>query len=247
MQSIDMLTVLNPHNLTQPFPDVEIALKEPDGLLAIGGCLSPKRLTTAYQQGIFPWSSEGEPILWWSPDPRLVLFPDNLKVSRSLRKTLRQNKFEIRCDTAFKRVIEECAGPRADAAGTWISNDMIKAYCHLHNLGIAHCIEAWEENQLSGGLYGVAIGRVFYGESMFFRSRDASKVAFVTLVNALKAWNYALIDCQIYSQHLVAFGAEEIPRARFTQLLRQYCGESVSEDAWINLSYLNLDSPTDRP
>lgn len=226
------LTVLNPRNPEQDFPAVKQALREPDGLLAIGGCLSEKRLLNAYRHGIFPWYNFGEPILWWSPDPRMVLFPDKLIVSRSLRKTLRQNRFSVTFDRAFTEVIAACAAPRPGADGTWITTDIDEAYKRLHRLGIAHSVEAWFEGELVGGLYGVALGQVFFGESMFHTKTDASKVAFVTLVERLKVWDYQLVDCQIYSTHLASLGAEEIDRTDFVNLLNRYCDACVSQSAW---------------
>lgn len=226
------LTILNPKNPEQDFPPVKRALREPDGLLAIGGCLSKKRLINAYRKGIFPWYNPGEPILWWSPDPRLVLFPDKLVISRSLRKTLRQNSFLVTFDQAFSEVINGCAEPRAEQSGTWITADIRQAYLELHQLGIAHSVETWSDSELVGGLYGVALGQVFFGESMFHTKTDASKVAFAVLVEKLKSWDYQLIDCQIHSNHLVSLGAEEIPRDRFVKLLNIYCDMPVQPYAW---------------
>ncbi len=217
------LTFLDPNNPEQDFPPVNKALREPDGLLAVGGCLSKQRLLNAYRHGIFPWYNPGEPILWWSPDPRLVLFPDKLIVSRSLRKTMRKNIFLITFDQAFNEVIAACAKPRKDAAGTWITEEINQAYNELHNLGIAHSAEAWLNGELVGGLYGIALGQVFFGESMFHTKTDASKVVFATLVEQLKSLNYQLIDCQVHTQHLESFGAQEIDRSEFTKLLDQYC------------------------
>lgn len=211
--------VIDPYAAGCEFPEVSRALAEPNGLLAIGGSLTPDCLLTAYRQGIFPWFSEGQPILWWSPDPRMVLFPQRLKISRSLRKTLRHSPYHVTLDRAFGEVIRGCAQPRADEAGTWIGGDMIHAYAQLHDLGYAHSAEAWCGDTLVGGVYGVAIGRVFFGESMFYRARDASKTAFVHLVRQLAAWQFSVIDCQMRTQHLERLGAEEIPRARFVQLL----------------------------
>lgn len=202
-----------------PFPEPDKAMREPNGLLAAGGDLSPQRLIEAYRQGIFPWYGENDPILWWSPDPRLVLFPENLRISRSLRKSLRKNH-EIRTDTAFEAVMRKCAEPRRDGAGTWISEEMISAYCALHGMGIAHSIETWIEGELAGGLYGVALGKVFFGESMFSRRTDASKIAFVHLVKQLERWGFSMIDCQARTQHLVSLGAVEIPRSAFASILR---------------------------
>lgn len=212
---------IDPTDDKAPFPDVELALREPDGLLAIGGGLSPKRLINAYTHGIFPWYSAGQPILWWSPDPRLVLYPAELRISRSLRKTLRRQSFDVTFDQAFAKVINACAEPRPSQDGTWITPEMNKAYCQLHEMGLAHSVEAWHQGELLGGLYGVAIGQVFFGESMFSRRTDASKVAFAHLVRHLENWNYRLIDCQVKSTHLVSLGAREIPRRQFTQLLTQ--------------------------
>jgi leucyl/phenylalanyl-tRNA---protein transferase len=229
-----MLTVLDPLDDTQPFPPAEQALEEPDGLLAVGGSLAPHRLLNAYRNGIFPWYNEGEPILWWSPNPRLTLLPERLRVSRSLRKILRRQGFQISFDRAFEAVIEGCAAPRPNAAGTWISPEMQNAYITMHQQGIAHSVESWYDNKLVGGLYGIAIGRVFFGESMFSRRSNASKAAFAVFVQALKEWNYALIDCQIHTDHLAAFGAEEMPRSDFLSLLDRYCERPVSPQAWEN-------------
>lgn len=226
------ITVLDPKNPEQDFPLANKALKEPDGLLAIGGCLSTKRLLNAYRHGIFPWYNLGEPILWWSPNPRLVLFLDKLIVSRSLRKTLRKNSFSVTFDQAFHEVIAACADSRKESAGTWITADINQAYNELHRLGIAHSVEAWLNGGLVGGLYGVALGRVFFGESMFHTRTDASKVAFVRLVEQLKAWDYQLIDCQVHTSHLARFGAEEINRKCFAQLLDQFCDDYANKSAW---------------
>ena len=210
-----------------PFPPVEQALLDPDGLLAVGGDLSPQRLLNAYQHGIFPWYTEGEPILWWSPDPRCVLFPEKLKISRSLRKTLRKQLFEVRMDTAFEAVMQACAENRPNQKGTWITDDILQAYVNMHQLGFAHSVECWQDGQLMGGLYGMAIGKVFFGESMFSRKTDASKVAMVYLCEYLKQHGFKLIDSQVYTQHLESLGAEMIPRTRFTELLEQYCWEDA--------------------
>jgi len=207
------------------FPDVNLALDEPDGLLAIGGDLKPQRLLAAYRMGIFPWYNEGQPILWWAPNPRAVLFPQHLKISRSLRKTLRKQSFTITLDQAFADVIKACSHPRnyETQPGTWITRDMKRAYQQLHDQGHAHSVECWHEGQLVGGLYGVAIGRVFFGESMFTRRSDASKVAFITLTQQLAHWGFGVIDCQIHSLHLESLGAETIQRERFTDLLNTFC------------------------
>lgn len=203
----------------------------PEGLLAIGGDLAPARLLAAYRSGIFPWYNPGQPILWWCPDPRAVLFPRHLHVSRSLRKTVRQGRFQVTFDTAFARVIAGCAGPRAQypAGGTWITPEMQEAYLQLHELGYAHSVEAWRDGQLRGGLYGVALGAAFFGESMFSLEADASKVAFAQAVWQLDAWGYEVIDCQMESAHLARFGAQSIPRSAFLEIL----GAAVErEDRW---------------
>jgi leucyl/phenylalanyl-tRNA--protein transferase len=226
------LTVLNPRNPEQDFPPLNKALREPDGLLAIGGCLSEKRLLNAYRHGIFPWYNPGEPILWWSPDPRLVLFPDKLIVSRSLRKTLRKNIFTVTFDQAFSEVIAACAKPRKESTGTWITEDIAQAYNELYQSGFAHSAEAWLDGELVGGLYGIALGRVFFGESMFHTRTDASKVVFVTLVKQLKAWDYQLIDCQVHTTHLASFGAVSCDRSYFAKSLNQYCDTPPHPSAW---------------
>lgn len=217
------LVWLDPDDDEQRFPHPEQALREPDGLLAVGGSLSPARLLAAYRRGIFPWYSSGQPILWWSPDPRTVLFPQNIRVSRSLRKTLRKGLFAITMDSAFATVIRRCGEPRPDAPGTWITPEMVEAYCRLHRLGHAHSVETWYQGELVGGLYGVAIGRIFYGESMFSRMSDASKVALVALTAQLEQWQFAVIDCQMHTTHMISLGAEDIPRRIFTDYLGRYC------------------------
>ena len=229
------LTLLDPDNPAQAFPPLYKALREPDGLLAVGGCLSTERLINAYRRGIFPWYNADEPILWWSPDPRLVLFPDKLLVSRSLRKTLRKNVFTVTFDKAFSEVMIACAEPRKDSAGTWISSDIYQAYVELHQQGFAHSVEVWFNEELVGGLYGVALGQVFFGESMFHTKTDASKVAFVSLVEQLQTLHYQLIDCQIHTNHLASLGAEDIDRRTFVRLLNQYCRMPVSLIAWQDL------------
>jgi leucyl/phenylalanyl-tRNA--protein transferase len=204
-----------------PFPPLSRAAREPNGLLAAGADLSSARLVEAYGQGIFPWFSEGQPILWWSPDPRMVLFPGALKVSRSLGRTLRKEPFELRADSAFGRVMEACAAPRAGQDGTWITDAMREAYGELHRQGIAHSVEAWRDGELVGGLYGIALGRAFFGESMFSRVPDASKVALVALARSLEAWGFGMIDCQMKTAHLASLGAHEIPRAEFARRLQE--------------------------
>lgn len=204
------------------FPQLEQALKAPNGLLAIGGDLSAKRLLSAYRQGIFPWFSEGEPILWWSPDPRMVLFPNELKISRSLAKTLKRHPFELRINTAFRAVMQACSqARRPEQDGTWINEDMIEAYCELHAQGHAISSESWLDGKLVGGCYGIKIGRMFYGESMFHHVTDASKVAFVNLVEYLKHQQVGMIDCQMKTPLLTSFGGHEIPRATFLQTLTE--------------------------
>jgi leucyl/phenylalanyl-tRNA--protein transferase len=207
--------VLKSNTADLRFPPVELA--SPEGLLAVGGDLRAERLLEAYRHGIFPWYNPGQPILWWSPDPRAVLFPSKLKVARSLRKTLRRKKFDVTLDTAFRDVMRQCALPRPGnpAGGTWIMPEMIEAYGVLHDRGLAHSVESWREGKLVGGLYGVAMGKAFFGESMFSNETDASKVAFVHLVRQLERWGYAFIDCQISSAHLFSLGAEEIRRQDF--------------------------------
>jgi leucyl/phenylalanyl-tRNA---protein transferase len=216
----------------EPFPPVTRALRSPNGLLCAGGDLSPERLVEAYRHGIFPWFSEGEPILWWSPDPRMVLFPDELKVSRSLRKTLARDVYETRFDTAFREVMEACAAPREGQAGTWIVPEMVEAYVALHERGLAHSVESWRDGELVGGLYGVALGRAFFGESMFSRATDASKVALVRLVERLRIQGCDLIDCQQNTAHLASLGAREIPRKAFAQHLRDSIQYPPSGARW---------------
>ncbi len=231
---------IDPNDKTFRFPDVCLALHEPDGLLAVGGDLSPDRLQASYRHGIFPWYNHGQPILWWAPDPRAVLFPENLKISRSLQKTLRKQSFTITTDKAFREVVEACSGPRANEVdineenqpGTWITPEMKQAYQQLHEVGLAHSVECWLDKKLVGGLYGVALGQVFFGESMFTRVTDASKVAFVHLVKQLSQWDFKLIDCQITSAHLESLGAESIRREQFVQLLDQYCEAPGKPGLW---------------
>lgn len=223
---------LNPYDPSD-FPNVSLALPEPNGLLAVGGDLSVERLLAAYQRGIFPWYSGDQPILWWSPDPRSVLFPDKLHISRSLHKTLRKQLFSITLDQAFEKVIQACSEPRADDHGTWITDEMQQAYIRLHQAGYAHSVESWLNGQLVGGLYGVALGKVFYGESMFSCVSDASKVAFVFLVQQLRRWQFALIDCQIETAYLNQFGAELIARNKFIKLLNQYCQQPGKNKPWM--------------
>jgi len=217
----------------QPFPPLAQALQEPNGLLAIGGELTPQRLLEAYRLGIFPWFSTNDPILWWSPDPRMILFPDEMKISRSLAKRLNQRDCEVRFDTAFRQVMQACAAsPRPGQDGTWILPEMVEAYCQLHALGYAHSVETWVEGELVGGLYGVAIGRMFYGESMFYRQTDASKIAFVHLVRHLHRQGYGMIDCQMKTTHLERFGAREIPRQEFVRHLSVLVNHPQGPGQW---------------
>ena len=227
-----MIPWLNPQD---SFPPLSTALKNPSGLLAAGADLSPERLIQAYKLGIFPWFSAAEPILWWSPDPRMVLFPSELKVSRSLQKSLRDRNYRVRIDSSFRAVMSACAqAPRDGQNGTWISNEMIDAFCVLHNRGIAHSVETWIGGELAGGLYGIALGQAFYGESMFARATDASKIAFVHLVRQLQRWKFGVIDCQMRTDHLARFGAREIPRSEFSTLLAKLvnCNNPVTISPW---------------
>lgn len=215
-----------------PFPSPERALRQPNGLLAAGGELTPARLLAAYRQGIFPWYSGDEPVLWWSPDPRMVLFPAEFHLPRSLAKRLRRGDFDIRVDTAFADVMHGCAAPRGGEHGTWITGPMIDAYCALHRQGHAHSVETWIDGRLAGGLYGVAIGRVFYGESMFARSADASKIALASLVPRLQRHGFGIIDCQMNTAHLARFGAREIPRKVFIRHLAELVNYPQPAAVW---------------
>jgi leucyl/phenylalanyl-tRNA--protein transferase len=210
------------------FPPLENALREPPGLLAAGGDLSPARLLAAYERGVFPWYSAQQPILWWSPDPRMVLYPDEFKCSRSLRKTLRNGPYTTRIDSAFSATIRACAAPRRGGPDTWLNNEMIASYEQLHALGFGHSIETYLAEQLVGGLYGLQLGQVFFGESMFSIGRDASKVAFARLVDECRARAIQVIDCQVASTHLASLGAREVTRSQFVTLLRRYAKRSPS-------------------
>jgi leucyl/phenylalanyl-tRNA--protein transferase len=213
------------------FPPPEEALEEPDGLLALGGDLAPERLVHAYQNGIFPWFSDDQPILWWSPDPRCVLFPDEVHISRSLKRTLNKGYFSITADQAFSEVIHFCATVREE--GTWITNDMISAYTTLHQQGTAHSFEAWNpRGELVGGLYGIALGKCFFGESMFSLETDASKVLMVAIAYQLDAWGYQLMDCQVESGHLLRMGARCITRSDFLSILRKYVQAKPDHTSW---------------
>ena len=225
---------IRPEDPPEAFPDPATALSDPDGLLAVGGDLSPARLLYAYRHGIFPWYHAEQPVLWWSPDPRTVLFPADMHLSRSLGKRLRQGGFEVRFDTAFAEVMRACAEPRPNQpeGGTWISPVMQSAYAELHRLGHAHSVEIWMDGALAGGLYGVSVGRVFFGESMFSRVTDASKLALACLARQLEAWSFALMDCQVYSPHLESLGAVELPRALFLEMLAEHCAEPAPTGPW---------------
>lgn len=217
------------------FPPLDAALREPNGLIAAGADLSPARLVDAYRRGIYPWYSDGQPILWWSPDPRMVLFVDELRISRSLAKRIRRREFEVRCDTAFDDVIVACAyAPRDGQRGTWITQDMIDAYSRLHTLGYTHSIEAWREDELVGGLYGLALGNVFFGESMFARATDASKVCLATLVAILQQRGGGLVDCQQETAHLASMGARPIARKDFAGQLRELIHSNGPPSGWPN-------------
>jgi leucyl/phenylalanyl-tRNA--protein transferase len=212
-----MIYLLDADDPESPFPAPALAETDPNGLLAVGGDLSPTRLLNAYRLGIFPWFSRGQPILWWAPDPRMVLYPNELKVSRSLRKTLRRGHLSVSFDQDFGAVIRACAMPRTGDDGTWLLPPMIRAYEALHRVGHAHSVESWEGDRLVGGLYGVALGRIFFGESMFSRVTDASKAALVALVERLRRHDFRLLDCQVHTTHLESLGARAVPRAVFQQ------------------------------
>lgn len=215
---------LDPTQPEQPFPPLATATREPDGLLAAGGDLSVSRLLNAYRHGIFPWYEAGQPILWWSPDPRAILYPRDVRITRSLRKTLRNRPYTVRFDSRFEEVIETCAAPRPEQDGTWITREMMQAYSELHRTGHAHSVEVFDEvGRLAGGLYGVAIGRVFFGESMFSHMRDGSKIALVWLACHLAHWGYHVIDCQQATPHMIGMGAHCIPRERFAAMLDRSC------------------------
>jgi leucyl/phenylalanyl-tRNA--protein transferase len=216
------------------FPPVDQALRDPPGLLAAGGDLNPTRLLAAYERGVFPWYSAQQPILWWSPDPRMVLFPNEFKLSRSLAKTLRSGRFSIRVDSAFAATIRECAAPRRSGPDTWLNHDMIRAYETLFELGYAHSIETYLGTRLVGGLYGVRLGNVFFGESMFSRENDASKVAMARLVEECLSRGIQLIDCQVASAHLSSLGAREVSRNEFVALLRRHAHRD-SVESWAEL------------
>ena len=215
-----------------PFPPVERALTEPNGLLAAGADLSRRRLVDAYARGIFPWFGDDDPLLWWSPDPRMVLWVHEVHASKSLRRVIRSGRFTVTLDTAFADVMAGCAAPRADQDGTWITDEMTAAYLDLAAHGEAHSVEVWHDGSLAGGLYGVAIGRMFYGESMFTRVSNASKVAIACLATQLTRWGFELIDCQMSTSHLASLGAREIPRAEFLQHVRRLIGQPAPASPW---------------
>jgi leucyl/phenylalanyl-tRNA---protein transferase len=222
------LVWLSEHADPDWFPPLEQALREPPGLLAAGGDLSPQRLLAAYELGVFPWYSSQQPILWWSPDPRMVLFPQEFTISRSLRKTLRNGPYRTQLDTDFGATIRACAAPRRSGFETWLNDEMIDSYQELHRLGFAHSVETYLAGRLVGGLYGIQLGRAFFGESMFSQERDASKVALARLVEECRPRDIRLIDCQVASSHLASLGARELSRSEFVALLRRYARRNPS-------------------
>jgi leucyl/phenylalanyl-tRNA--protein transferase len=249
---------LNPVNTL--FPSPALALNEPNGLLAAGGDLSPERILAAYQHGIFPWFTPGDPILWWSPSPRTVIYPNQLHVSKSLRKVIRSGTYYVSFDQCFSEVMRSCAAPRAHADGTWISEEIIANYSALHSRGFAHSVEVWRKNglqeELVGGLYGLVLGKIFFGESMFSRADNASKVGFAYLVQQLLAWDFQLIDCQVANDHLFSLGAVEIPREEFQQLLINFVKapptyppnwSGLKPESWSSLGLDNKSQNTERP
>ena len=214
------------------FPSASRALRDPNGLLAAGGALTPDWLLAAYRRGIFPWFNEGEPILWWSPDPRMVVFPDQIRITRSLRKTLRNGRYEVRLDSDFAAVIHACAGVRRSGPGTWITTDIEAAYIRMHALGYAHSVETWMDGKLVGGLYGMALGRAFYGESMFSLRTDASKIAFAHLARFLEQHDFRVLDCQMTTAHLASLGGREISRALFVNMLDTVTRDGMPPGRW---------------
>ena len=223
---------LSPDDPHDSFPAVNAALSEPDGLLAAGGDLSPDRLLIAYRQGIFPWYEEGQPLLWWSPDPRCVFLPGDFHLARRMKQEFRKTDAEIRVNTAFTDVVRACAGPRRSGQGTWITPDMLVAYEQLHRLGWAHSVEVWRSDKLCGGLYGLAIGKAFFGESMFSKSSNASKMALLYLAERLNSGDFKILDCQIHSAHLSGLGARVVPRPEFIELLQLACEKPGSRSDW---------------
>ncbi len=222
--------ILNQSNIQ--FPPATDALEQPDGLLAMGGNLNTETLLDAYQRGIFPWYNEGEPLLWWSPDPRMVIEPNNVHISSSMKRLLKKQPFTVTFDTAFSDVIAACAEPRDGQSGTWITEEMGQAYCNLHEAGYAHSVEVWDKEKLIGGLYGIAIDQIFFGESMFSRASNASKLATIHLCGELSQRNFKLIDCQVPSSHLESLGAKLISREMFLKQLHDYCRHPVSDAHW---------------
>jgi leucyl/phenylalanyl-tRNA--protein transferase len=227
-----MIDWLDPNDPNAPFPTPDRALNDPNGLLAAGGDLSPERLINAYRHTIFPWFAEGDPLLWWSPNPRMVLRPEQFRLHRSLRRSLRRRRPEVAFDRDFAAVVSACAAPREEEGGTWITQEMAEAYSKLFHLGHVHTVECYDGGRLVGGLYGVAIGAIFYGESMFSRCNDASKWALFHLCHWLGHWGYQLIDCQMSTPHLLSLGASEIDRAEFVRLVLDYRDRAVAETAW---------------
>ena len=224
-----MIPLLGPFD---PFPPTDRALDEPNGLLAAGGGLSSARLLDAYSRGIFPWFSDGDPVLWWSPDPRMVLETGDMHLSRSLRRRLRKRDYQVTMDRAFHEVLRHCASPREDQAGTWLLPPMIRAYARLHDSGYAHSVEVWMGDEIAGGLYGVAVGRMFFGESMFSRRSDGSKIALAHLVAQLSRWSFPVIDCQMRTSHLASLGAFDMPRRQFQRLIDRLVKEPAPRGAW---------------
>lgn len=226
------ITWLNASDPPDTFPDVESSLSEPDGLLAAGGDLSAERLLAAYARGIFPWYEKGQPILWWCPDPRCILWPADLHISRRLRQQMRNSPAELRFDCSFGNVVRECAGERRSQQGTWITDEMIAAYEQLHADDWAHSIEVWDDDELVGGLYGICIGKVFFGESMFSKKPNSSKMAMLGLATHMQSSGLELIDCQVVSRHLMTLGAQVIPRSEFTDFLASACNPPVPQQDW---------------
>ncbi|MAZ87901.1 MAG: leucyl/phenylalanyl-tRNA--protein transferase [Cellvibrionaceae bacterium] len=227
---MSQLAWLEPDSLD--FPPTDTALEDPNGLLAAGTTLSCEQLIAAYQQGIFPWFEDGQPVLWWSPSPRLVLLPEELHISKSMKKLLKKSEFEVTTDLAFDEVIHHCAAPRPDQQGTWITEEISEAYQEMHARGLAHSVEVWQNDELVGGLYGIAMGQIFFGESMFALTANASKYGFIYLIRALKQLNYKLIDCQVHTNHLASLGAKEIPRHDFENYLLNFIKEGSLTAEW---------------
>lgn len=232
---------------SEPFPAVETALRDPDGLLAAGADLSPARLVDAYTHGIFPWFNDEEPPLWWSPDPRMVVFTRERRVPRSLRKVMAAGRYRVTLDTAFTEVMQGCAEPRPDQDGTWITPQIVEAYVALHRLGHAHSVEAWDGDALVGGLYGVVVGRMFFGESMFARRADASKVAFMTLLAQFERWEMPLVDCQVSTEHLASLGGRELPRGEFLAEVGRLVTQEPIPSPWRLELALQAKGPPGRP